>query len=216
MASVAAGLIADIPTAEGSARRPEKTARILEAGGQLFVEQGFAAASMDQIAKLAGVSKATVYAHFESKEKLFAAIVSAGCRSNAEDIMSAVAEIDDMREALGRIARNVEQFLLSPKVLGIYRVIISEGPRFPDLAKAFYEAGPLPAKLVLSEFFRRATEKGLLNVPNPRLAAEQLIWLVRGPLYLRRFFNLPDAPGDPTVDQVIDGAVDTMLKSYGV
>lgn len=216
MPSVAVHPTADSATAEATARRPEKTARILEAGGQLFIEQGFAAASMDQIAKLAGVSKATVYAHFESKEKLFAAIVYAGCRSNAEDIMSAVAEIDDMREALTKIARNIEQFLLSPKVLGIYRVIISEGPRFPDLAKAFYEAGPLPAKLVLSDYFRRATQKGLLDVPNPRLAAEQLIWLVRGPLYLRRFFNLPDAPEDPTVEQVIEGAVDTMLKSYGV
>jgi len=201
---------------ETTTRRPEKTAKILEAGGELFIEQGFAAASMDQIAKRAGVSKATVYAHFESKEKLFAAIVYAGCKSNAEDIMSAVADIDDMRVALTKIARNVEQYLLSPRVLGIYRIIISEGPRFPDLAKAFYESGPLPAKKILAEYFRRETEKGLLNVPNPRLAADQLVWLVRGPLYLRRFFNLPDGQGDPTVDQVIEGAVDTMLKSYGV
>jgi TetR/AcrR family transcriptional repressor of mexJK operon len=211
MATAAATSFVEAPTG-----RPEKTARILEAGRQLFIDQGFAAASMDQIAKLAGVSKATVYAHFENKEKLFAAIVYAGCKSNAEDIMSAVAEIDDMRVALTKIARNIEQFLLSPKVLGIYRVIISEGPRFPDLAKAFYESGPLPAKMILADYFRRASEKGLLNVPNPRLAAEQLVWLVRGPLYLRRFFNLPDGPGEPTVDQVIEGAVDTMLKTYGV
>ena len=207
---------AAVSLAETSGRRPDKAAKILEAGGQLFIEQGFAAASMDQIAKLAGVSKATVYAHFESKEKLFAAIVYAGCKSNAEDIMSAVADIDDMRVALTKIARNIEQFLLSPRVLGIYRIIISEGPRFPDLAKAFYESGPLPAKMILADYFRRATAKGLLNAPNPRLAAEQLVWLVRGPLYLRRFFDLPDSPGDPTVDQVIDGAVDMMLKTYGV
>lgn len=211
MATAAAVSLEETPV-----RRADKAAKILEAGGQLFVEQGFAAASMDQIAKLAGVSKATVYAHFESKEKLFAAIVYAGCQSNAEDIMSAVAEIDDMRVALTKIARNIEQFLLSGKVLGIYRVIISEGPRFPELAKAFYESGPLPAKLILADYFRRASEKGLLKVPNPRLAAEQMVWLVRGPLYLRRFFNFPDAPGEPTVDQVIDGAVDTMLKTYGV
>jgi TetR/AcrR family transcriptional repressor of mexJK operon len=211
MATAAAVSLEEIPV-----RRPDKAVKILEAGGQLFVEQGFAAASMDQIAKRAGVSKATVYAHFESKEKLFAAIVYAGCQSNAEDIMSAVAEIDDMRVALTKIARNIEQFLLSGKVLGIYRVIISEGPRFPELAKAFYESGPLPAKLILADYFRRASEKGLLKVPNPRLAAEQMVWLVRGPLYLRRFFNFPDAPGEPTVDQVVEGAVDTMLKTYGV
>src|ERR1700743_2647952 len=140
MSSVLAAVSAITP----AARRPEKTEKILEAASELFLEQGYGAVSMDQIARAAGVSKATVYAHFESKENLFAAIIQNGCTTYAVGIVPAIAELDDMREALTRMARSIENFLLAPKTLGIYRVIIAEGPRFPELAEAFVQNGPLP------------------------------------------------------------------------
>ncbi len=194
-------------------RRPEKTEKILEAAGHLFREQGYGAVSMDQIARDAGVSKATVYAHFESKERLFAAIIEHGCTTYLEGIVPAVQQLDDMREALTRIARSIENFLLAPKTLGIYRVIIAEGPRFPEIANAFVQNGPLPFLKILSEFLDRANQRGLLKVPNTRLAAHQLVWLVRGPLYMRRILNL-DLPSEPSVDDVVTGAVDVMMKAY--
>jgi TetR/AcrR family transcriptional regulator, mexJK operon transcriptional repressor len=194
-------------------RRPEKTEKILEAAGQLFRDQGYGAVSMDQIARDAGVSKATVYAHFESKERLFAAIIQNGCTAYAQGIVPEVKQLEDMREALTRISRSIEAFLLAPKTLGIYRVIIAEGPRFPELAQAFVQNGPLPFLKLLSDFFDYANKRGLLNVPNTRLAAHQLVWLVRGPLYMRRILNL-DLPDEPGVDDVIAGAVEMMMKTY--
>lgn len=208
------GALAAAPSVTPAARRPEKTEKILEAASQLFLEQGYGAVSMDQIARDAGVSKATVYAHFESKENLFAAIIQDGCTAYAEGIVPAVAELDDMREALSRIARSIESFLLAPKTLGIYRVIIAEGPRFPELVQAFVGNGPLPFLRLLTEFFQGAHGRGLLEVSNPRLAAHQLVWLVRGPLYMRRMLNLGDMPGEPSVDDVVAGAVDMMMKTY--
>lgn len=196
-------------------RRPEKTEAILDAAGQLFREHGYGAVSMDQIAREAGVSKATVYAHFESKDRLFAAMVHNGCRVYAEGIMPALTEMEDVREALTKICREIESFLLAPKTLGIYRVIIAEGPRFPELVQAFIEAGPLPFRRMLAEFFAKATRRGTLNVPNPVLAAHQLVWLVRGPLYLQRMLNLNDiAWEEPGVEDVITGAVDMIMKGY--
>src|SRR5262245_18528513 len=180
----------------GVGRRPEKTEAILEAAGQLFREQGYGAVSMDQIAREAGVSKATVYAHFESKDRLFATMVQSGCASYAQGVMPALTEMEDVREALTEIARGIESFLLAPKTLGIYRVIISEGPRFPELVKAFVESGPLPFLKMLTDFFEANNRRGTLKVPNPRLAAHQLIWLVRGPLYMRRMLNLNDIMKD--------------------
>src|ERR1043166_6930143 len=122
--------------APSAGRRPEKTEAILEAAGQLFREHGYGAVSMDQIAREAGVSKATVYAHFESKDRLFAAMVHNACRAYAEGRLPAVTEMEDVRAALTHICREIERFLLSPKTLGIYRVIIAEGPRFPELVQA--------------------------------------------------------------------------------
>jgi AcrR family transcriptional regulator len=196
-----------------ASRRPEKTEKILEAAGHLFREQGYGAVSMDQIARDAGVSKATVYAHFESKERLFAAIIENGCSAYLEGIVPEVEQLDDMREALTRICRSIENFLLAPKTIGIYRVIIAEGIRFPELAQAFVQNGPLPFLKILSEFFDCANKRGLLNVPNPRLASHQLVWLVRGPLYMRRILNL-DLPNEPGVDDVVAGAVEMMMKTY--
>jgi len=196
-------------------RRPEKTERILEAAGQLFREQGYGAVSMDQIAREAGVSKATVYAHFESKERLFAVMVQTACAAYAEGIVPRVTELDDPREALDRIARSIESFLLAPKTLGIYRVIIAEGPRFPELVQAFVESGPMPFLKLLTEFFECAHKRGVLAVPNPRLAAHQLVWLVRGPLYMRRMLNVEAIMKDePGVEDVVQGAVDMMMKGY--
>jgi AcrR family transcriptional regulator len=201
------------PASAPTTRRPEKTEKILEAAGQLFREQGYGAVSMDQIARDAGVSKATVYAHFESKERLFAAIIENGCTAYAQGIVPEVKQLEDVREALTRISRSIENFLLAPKTLGIYRVIIAEGPRFPELAEAFVQNGPLPFLKLLSEFFDCANQRGLLSVPNTRLAAHQLVWLVRGPLYMRRILNL-DLPNEPSVDDVVNGAVEMMMKTY--
>jgi TetR/AcrR family transcriptional regulator, mexJK operon transcriptional repressor len=196
-------------------RRPEKTEAILEAAGQLFREHGYGAVSMDQIAREAGVSKATVYAHFESKDRLFAAMVHSACRVYAEGLMPAVTEMEDVREALTQICREIERFLLAPKTLGIYRVIIAEGPRFPELVKAFVESGPLPFRKMLAEFFEANNRRGTLKVPNPRLAAHQLIWLVRGPLYLQRVLDLGAlVKNEPQPDEVIAGAVDMIMKGY--
>jgi len=206
--------LATEPFAPASGRRPEKTERILEAAGQLFREQGYGAVSMDQIAREAGVSKATVYAHFESKDRLFAAMIHNGCRVYAEGIMPALTEMTDAREALTQISRGIENFLLAPKTLGIYRVIIAEGPRFPELVQAFIESGPLPFLRMLTDFFESTNRRGSLKVPNPRLAAHQLVWLVRGPLYMRRMLNLPDLPGEPGVEDVVAGAVDMIMKGY--
>jgi AcrR family transcriptional regulator len=198
-----------------SARRPEKTLRILEAAGQLFIDQGYGAVSMDQIAREAGVSKATVYAHFESKDRLFAAIIQNGCAAYADAVVPTVRALSDVRETLLRVARFIEDFLLAPKTLGIYRVIIAESPRFPELSRAFVEAGPLPFLQLMTEFFTEADSRGALKVPNPRLAAHQLIWLVRGPLYLRRMLNVGDLMKDePGVEDVVTGAVEMILKAY--
>jgi AcrR family transcriptional regulator len=209
-----------MPAAEtlagSSNRRPEKSNLIIEAAGQLFLEQGYGAVSMDQIAKVAGVSKATVYAHFESKDRLFAAVIQTGCSAYAEGIVPAIMELTDIRESMTRIAAGIESFLLAPKTLGIYRVIIAEGPRFPELVQAFVNSGPLPFLKLLTDFFQRAHDRNMLKVPNPRLAAHQLVWLVRGPLYMRRMLNLNDMVGEPPAEEVIAGAVDMLLKAYAV
>lgn len=194
---------------------PAKAAQVMEAGSKLFTEQGFGAVSMDQVAKTAGVSKATVYAHFQSKEQLFVAIVRAACLSYAENVMPEVRDAPDMRTALTRIGRSIAGFLMAPRTMAIYRVIVAEGPRFPELARRYYETGPRTFKRLLTEYLTNAAERGLLKIDNPRLASEQFCHLVRGPLYMQVLLDLKDDPDSLSADTVIDGAVQVFMRSYG-
>jgi|JI10StandDraft_1071094.scaffolds.fasta_scaffold133495_2 TetR/AcrR family transcriptional repressor of mexJK operon len=194
---------------------PAKAAQVMEAGSKLFTEQGFGAVSMDQVAKTAGVSKATVYAHFQSKEQLFVAIVRAACLSYAENVMPEVRDAPDMRSALTRIGRSIAGFLMAPRTMAIYRVIVAEGPRFPELAQRYYETGPRNFKRLLTQYLKDAVAQGLLKIENPRLASDQFCSMVRGPLYMQVLLGLKDDPDLLDVDTVVDGAVEVFLRSYG-
>lgn len=197
------------------AELPAKAQQVVEAARALFTEHGFGAVSMDQVAKSAGVSKATVYAHFQSKEQLFVTIVSNACRSYAEAVMPEVRDAPDIRTALTRIGHSIAAFLTAPRTMAVYRIIVAEGPRFPDLARGWYESGPRSFKRLLTGFLTEAVEKGHLRIEQPRLAAELFCAMVRGPLYMQVLLDCPD-PDVPGADAIIDGAVDMFLQSHGV
>lgn len=191
-----------------------KAMAIMQAAKALFLEHGFGAVSMDQVAKLAGVSKATVYAHFTSKEKLFAEMVFLACSSDWNGEIAPLTSDSDIRARLEGVLRLVVEHLLSPEPLSVYRIIVAEGPRFPELPKAFFGNGPLPMTRKLSAFFSEANELGLLAVPDTRLAAEQTIWLVRGPLSIRRMLDMGVPADFPTEEEVIEGAAQMLCRSF--
>lgn len=194
---------------------PAKAMQVVEAARSLFTEHGFAAVSMDQVAKSAGVSKATVYAHFQSKEQLFVAIVSNACRSYAETVLPEVRDAPDIRAAMTRIGHAIAAFLTAPRTMAVYRIIVAEGPRFPDLARGWYENGPRSFKRLLTGFLSEAVAKGQLKIDNPRLAAELFCGMVRGPLYIQVLLDCDD-PESPDADTVVNGAVEMFLRSFGV
>jgi AcrR family transcriptional regulator len=191
-----------------------KAMAIMQAAKVLFLEHGFGAVSMDQIARLAGVSKATVYAHFTSKEKLFAEMVFRACTSKWDGEVPALMPDSDIKAMLAEILHIIVDHLLSPEPLSVYRIIMAEGPRFPELPKAFFGQGPLPMIRKLTTFFSEANRLNLLQVPDTRLAAEQAIWLVRGPLGIRRMLDM-DVPADfPAEDDVVTGAAEMIYRSF--
>ncbi|HVI89596.1 MAG TPA: TetR/AcrR family transcriptional regulator [Dongiaceae bacterium] len=199
---------------QGTASQSPKAMAIMQAAKALFLEHGFGAVSMDQIARQAAVSKATVYAHFTSKEKLFAEMVFGACTSSWNGEMPQLTADSDIIAKLEETLRYVMEHLLSPEPLSVYRIIMAEGPRFPELPKAFFGNGPLPMIRKLNDFFEQANKFGLLDVPNPRVAAEQAIWLVRGPIGIRRLLDM-DVPADfPGEDDYLQGAVQMIYRSF--
>ncbi len=199
-----------------AAESPEggKAARILEAARRVFMADGYGAANMDAIAKAAGVSKATVYAHFTGKDRLFAAIIAQQCQ-----VHSAIPALDDIErstpeEALRQLGRNFADLVLSPAVLDLYRIVVAETPRFPELGRTLYETGPKRGLARLAEYLRQLTDRGLLDVPEPHIAARQFFGMIRSDLYLRRLFGIDDAEVGITVEQMVDSSVEMFLRAY--
>jgi TetR/AcrR family transcriptional regulator, mexJK operon transcriptional repressor len=191
-----------------------KVQQIVEAARRLFMADGYGSTSMDAIARDAGVSKATLYSHFTNKAELFAAIIGGECQRFARLLWSQEAEAGDVRSVLLQVARAKVQFTSSPGPRAIYRIVVGESGRFPELGRVFYENGPRRVLERLADYLRQATERGVLNVPHPRVAAEQFFGMVHGADHLRRLLDLDD-PKAPDVDRIIDSAVEVFLRAYG-
>jgi TetR/AcrR family transcriptional regulator, mexJK operon transcriptional repressor len=205
------------------ARDPEATTRppgpkhaaIVAAAAQLFMEHGYGSVSMDAVARAAGVSKATLYAHFASKDRLFASIVGGKCSqvSPVDGAFDEPAEAD-IRAALSAIGMRLLRFLLAPEVQGILRIVIAESARFPELGAAFLAAGPSAYLARLADWFAIQHRSGRLDIPDPTLAADQFGALLRPLLFLRVLAVVPPAPTEAELQATVDAAVATFLRAY--
>jgi TetR/AcrR family transcriptional regulator, mexJK operon transcriptional repressor len=187
---------------------------IMDAATELFAARGYGAVSMEAIARAADVSKATLYAHFESKDRLFATIVQVACRENfspADDLPEGT-RAPDLQEALTAIGGRILRFLLRDRSLAIHRLVIAESVRFPELGRAFYENGPIAGRERLAAWL--SNQPGLL-VPEPELAAEHFLALLRSGLYLRATLGLEYDPSELTIETTVTAAVRTFMRAFG-
>jgi TetR/AcrR family transcriptional repressor of mexJK operon len=191
-----------------------KAAVIREAARAVFMEEGYGAASMDRIALRAGVSKATLYAHFGNKAALFAAMVGETCRQSAAAVTFEALDENDPRGALTKIGRNFLDLSLSERALQTYRTVVAEAPRFPEIGRAFFESGPSVMLDHIAHYLARVHAAGRLAIPDPHLAAEQFVSMVRGRLYLRRLLGLIEDVAPAERERVVRAAVDVILRGY--
>jgi TetR/AcrR family transcriptional repressor of mexJK operon len=195
-------------------RQGSKPAQIMLAAKDLFTSQGFGATSMDAIARTANVSKATLYAHFSGKEELFAAIVSHACRAQSRLMSAPDADDLELTQALSEIGRNFLSLILSPQAVAIFRVVIAEAARFPDLGRIFFESGPNQMRATLSAFLAKAAERERLDIEDPWRAAEHLIGMLQTPVHLHVLFGVKDGFTKEELDKVVKDAVEAFLRAY--
>ena len=185
---------------------------VLDAAAELFMAQGYGAVSMDAIARAAGVSKATLYAHFTSKDRLFATIIGEACRDIAGAAIQPGNETD-LRAVLIQFAGRLLRFLLEDRALAIHRVVVAESLRFPELGRAFYDNGPGQFRQAFGEWLASQSAAGHLSVADPSIAADQFIGLMRSGLYLRATLGL-ERPSETEIDATVTALVDTFLRAY--
>jgi len=193
----------------------QKALEILRAARKVFIAKGFEAASMDAVARTAGVSKATVYAHFRSKSDLFAAIVAQVAGRLTGEIHSVMEARLPLRQALMRIGTEFLEVLVDPERVRIFRMMVAETDRFPELGRVFYRAGPLVMQDCLAAFLAEAAAEGKLVIEDSGLAARQLLSLIKSDLHLRCLFDSGTRPSSAECERQVEAAVETFLKAYG-
>jgi AcrR family transcriptional regulator len=153
------------PVPRGERRRDQISA-VAEG---VFLERGYAETTMQLIAARAGASKETLYRHFGCKEALFSEVVrrrSTRLMGGEQGPLSGPPET-----VLLDLALNFLHLLGAPDSLCLYRVVVAEAPREPELGRIFYAQGPGRLLARLAAYLRSATERGALRAPDPNLAA---------------------------------------------
>ena len=193
-----------------------KREAIVQAAAQVFMKAGYGAASMDQIAAEAGVSKQTVYSHFGAKDALFEEIVSGKCVELLGTEDAGFGQGDDPYAVLFETAKQFLNIVLSDESMTLYRMILGECGRFPELATVFYRAGPKTATERLSRFLGKMAEKGYLKIDNPAAAAGMFFAMMRGDLYLKCILALRDKPDPEEITDYARSVVETFIRAYKI
>ncbi len=191
-----------------------KAESILAAAKRSFLAAGFGAVSMDAIAREAGVSKATVYAHFASKEELFGAVVGRECERYLARFSPNELDPRDVHASLSVLGRRFLELILSPDGIALHRIILGEVARFPMLGEVFWHAGPERQRLQIEAYLKSTTASGSLALADTRLAAEQFVSLVRGEIQLRHLLRLDAGIDQQGIDAAVDQAVATFLRAF--
>ncbi len=192
-----------------------KRRQILDGARQIFLEAGYERACMDHIAARAEVSKATVYHHFQDKQRLFVACALEKSRELRERLAAMLeAPSGDVERDLQQFGETFLRSRLSRDALALRRVILAEAPRFPELGKALLEDGPLATRARLAEYLQSRAAAGALRIEDPRLAAFQFIALCQGDLFIRAEFGVVTDPPEERVREAVRGAVRTFLRAY--
>ncbi|KAB1905312.1 TetR/AcrR family transcriptional regulator [Micromonospora sp. AMSO1212t] len=190
----------------------EKRALIVQAATELFLELGYDRASLARIADSAGVSKATLFKQFPTKAALFDAIV---VDSWAEKDVADVPPAGDLTAGLTVLGRRYATLVSQPEMADLFRIVIAELPRFPELGKAHFSQGKLPYFESVRLYLLAEHDAGAADVADPEMAATQFLGMISNYLFWPGLL-LPDWTVTPArASEVVEEAVRTMVARYG-
>jgi TetR/AcrR family transcriptional regulator, mexJK operon transcriptional repressor len=200
--------------AEQTVRRGRKFDQVLAGARVVFLRDGFDGASVDDIARESGVSKATLYAYFPDKQLMFREMCAQECQRQTQE---AEAEIDlaiSVEAMLLLAGQRIAGFMVSEFGQNICRLIISESARFPELARDFYRNGPGLVHDRLAHHLHELAQQGALQIEDVDLAAEQFIQLCKAPILEKLMFRMDHQVNPADIERSVNGAVEMFMARY--
>lgn len=190
----------------------QKRSAIVEAATELFLDSGYAGTSLAKVAENAGVSRATLFKQFPTKAALFDVIVAEAWRG-AEDAQEP--PTGDLIAGLTALGRRYVDLLTRPGMAGLFRIVIAELPRFPELGEAHFERGKMPYFDSVRRYLEAENRVGTAEIDDPELAATQFLGMISNYVFWPRMLLIDWSPDEPSMNHVVDEAVLMMRARYG-
>lgn len=195
--------------------RGRKFDQVLEGARRVFVRDGFEGASVDDIARELGVSKATLYSYFPDKRLMFSEVFRLELRRENAEGLSLVEMAMPPAQALPIVSRMIAGHMISELGSRLYRLAVAESARFPTLAQEYYTSGTLTLRRSLVAGFAQWASEGLLVIDDYDIAAEQFVELSLVMLRDQRLLLNGADIDEALIDRVCDSAVRVFLAAYG-
>lgn len=192
-----------------------KRQQILDAAISLFTEQGYAATSMDHIAKNADVSKQTVYSHFGSKDELFSASIEYKCES-LQILDLSLHNLSDPQAILFKLAKNFTEFITSKEACAVHKICVFESTTYPQVSEMFYKAGPLRVTNEVTLLMEKLHEQKILDIENTKYAALQFLNMMKGELWMQTEFNIKERISPEEVEKFLRDSVAFFVRGYAI
>ncbi len=171
-----------------------KRQTILEEATELFLEQGYNAASMSELLRRVGGSKTTIYTHFGDKAGLFTAIVDELLKETVAFTDSDRLVSLSLRDALEAIALQHLEVVLSDRYIRMIRIVVAEVDRFPEIGEAFYAHGPGLSYKNFETFLKRQVASGDLDIDDTARATDTFFGTLLHREVLARIYGVKTTP----------------------
>ncbi|WP_406155194.1 TetR/AcrR family transcriptional regulator [Streptomyces sp. NBC_01023] len=191
----------------------QKREAITTAATELFLDRGYDGTSLARIAEAAGVSKSTLFKQFPTKAALFEAIVTESWQRDAGDT-AARPQPGDLRSGLTAIGHRYADLIGQPRMTGLFRIVIAELPRFPELGRMQFQLGKLPYFASVQHYLESEHEAGNAHVPDTESAANQFLGMIANYVLWPRMLLTGWNPTASDTHNTVEEAVQTMLARY--
>ncbi len=191
-----------------------KLRQVMDGARQVFLADGFDGASMNEIARAAGVSKGTLYVYFASKEALFEALIRQEKREQAEQTCNVDFTNDDIASVLRELGERLLDRMLRPTSIAHMRIVAGVAPKFPSIGRAFYEAGPEFGRERLKNYLDRQVEAGRIAVDDTILAATFFLELCKAVHFLPVMLCISEPPSRSEIVKHMTKVMAVFLRAY--
>jgi len=197
-------------------RRLDRREAIIAVAAGSFLEHGYAGTTMSSIAATLGGSKGTLWNHFDSKESLFEAVIDSKTGAFRARLSEILEPCDDLPATLRRFCTGLVEKVTSPDTIALYRLVVAEAGRFPEMGRIFYDRAPRQTWQLLGRFLVRAMDRGEIRRGDPIETARILISLCLAGCHQRLLVGEIDAATPELIALDVERALGVFLRAFGM